>query len=269
MQLSLVSGRPISFVSQLYAPRYVERPAAELADDRGGAAGGARGRFEGALGAQRVRVGGNVAGGRQRGRRRIRRRSPRRDRRFARRLRRGSWRRHGKWMRVCSWRPKLRKEVAPSSIVASASAGELGELFEYRIAQPVTIRKDESAMLPFLQQPIEARKLLIYSDHSSQHPTNAAELDQYQRQDPGWRPHHGLRWRRLRRRSAHGDPQGQRQAAHQLRRGPGNAHHRGLRQQAGRGARDPRQPRHPHHQDWPPKRRAPIPSATWTRRPRP
>ena len=31
-------------------------------------------------------------------------------------------------------------------------------------------------MLPFLQQPIDARKLLIYSDHSSQHPTNAAEL---------------------------------------------------------------------------------------------
>jgi len=31
-------------------------------------------------------------------------------------------------------------------------------------------------MLPFLQQPIAGRKLLIYSDHSSQHPTNAAEL---------------------------------------------------------------------------------------------
>jgi hypothetical protein len=31
-------------------------------------------------------------------------------------------------------------------------------------------------MLPFLQQPIGAHKLLIYSDHSSQHPTNAAEL---------------------------------------------------------------------------------------------
>jgi hypothetical protein len=31
-------------------------------------------------------------------------------------------------------------------------------------------------MLPFLQQSIEGRKLLIYSDHSSQHPTNAAEL---------------------------------------------------------------------------------------------
>jgi chaperonin cofactor prefoldin len=67
-------------------------------------------------------------------------------------------------------------KVAASTIVASASAGELGELFEYRIAQPVTIRKDESAMLPFLQQAIDSRKLLIYSDHSSQHPTNAAEL---------------------------------------------------------------------------------------------
>src|SRR5450432_3688940 len=33
VQLSLVSGRPISFVTQLYAPKYVERPAAELADD--------------------------------------------------------------------------------------------------------------------------------------------------------------------------------------------------------------------------------------------
>ncbi len=33
VQLSLVSGRPISFVSQLYPPRYVQRPGAELADD--------------------------------------------------------------------------------------------------------------------------------------------------------------------------------------------------------------------------------------------
>ena len=31
--LSLVSGRPISFVSQLYAPKYVARPEAELADN--------------------------------------------------------------------------------------------------------------------------------------------------------------------------------------------------------------------------------------------
>src|SRR4029079_13476190 len=51
-----------------------------------------------------------------------------------------------------------------------------GELFEYRIAAPVTIRKSESAMLPFLQQRVDARRLLIYSDQTSAHPMNAAEL---------------------------------------------------------------------------------------------
>jgi hypothetical protein len=155
--LSLVSGRPISFVSQLYPPRYVERPSAELADDTaarpvvheagfGGAMGGVGGgRSMGSLMApaaapMAVRIGGNAD--------QINRMDQKAD----------------------------RASVAPSTIVASASAGELGELFEYRIAQPVTIRKSESAMLPFLQQPIDGRKLLIYSDHSSQHPTNAAEL---------------------------------------------------------------------------------------------
>jgi hypothetical protein len=159
VQLSLVSGRPISFVSQLYAPKYVNRPTAELADDRAARPVVHEGGFDAIAGIGHGE-GGGVGGG------------------------------------VYAARPQMRAataapmamapvagramaetmQVAPSSIVASATAGELGELFEYRIAQPVTIRKDESAMLPFLQQPIEARKLLIYSDHSSQHPTNAAEL---------------------------------------------------------------------------------------------
>ena len=135
--LSLVSGRPISFISQLYPPKYVTRPEAELPDDNaarpvvhqagiGGAAGGV---VDGILAAPQ----------------------------FAK-------------------RSVVMPEVAPSTVVANAAARELGELFEYRIAQPVTIRKNESALLPFLQQPIASRKLLIYSDHTSTHPTNAAEL---------------------------------------------------------------------------------------------
>jgi hypothetical protein len=164
VRLSLVSGRPISFVSQLYAPKYVDRPVAELADDRAAKPVVHEGGFDANAGIGRGEGGGV-------GRAQLRAVPPApmmmapapagadttRLEQFA----------------------KLQAPPAivfPSSIVASASTGELGELFEYRIAQPVTIRKDESAMLPFLQQPIEARKLLIYSDHSSQHPTNAAEL---------------------------------------------------------------------------------------------
>ena len=163
VQLSLVSGRPISFISQLYAPKYVQRQGAELADDAAarpvvhGEAYATTGTLDGV-------VGGIAGGGGGRG---------------------------GRAMAMAATAPapaKIapgfmmadeeapRQFVAPSTIVASASAGELGELFEYRIAQPVTIRKDESAMLPFLQQALDGRKLLIYSDHSSQHPTNASEL---------------------------------------------------------------------------------------------
>jgi len=159
VQLSLVSGRPISFVSQLYAPKYVERPTAELADDRaarpvvheGGFDANGIGRGEGGG------AGGGVGG-------------------FAARSQMRAAAAPAPMAAMAGRAMAETMQVAPSSIVASATAGELGELFEYRIAQPVTIRKDESAMLPFLQQPIEARKLLIYSDHSSQHPTNAAEL---------------------------------------------------------------------------------------------
>jgi hypothetical protein len=65
---------------------------------------------------------------------------------------------------------------AASTVAVTAEGRELGELFEYRFAQPVTVRKGESAMLPFLQQKIAARKLLIHSDPSAQNPMNAAEL---------------------------------------------------------------------------------------------
>jgi hypothetical protein len=158
VQLSLVSGRPISFVSQLYAPKYVDRPTAELADDRAARPVVHEGGYDVQVSAAAGGIGTGRGGGSGGG---VARAAP------------------APMMAAMAASGKAMADTlqfGPSSIVASASAGELGELFEYRIAQRVTIRKDESAMLPFLQQPIEARKLLIYSDHSSQHPTNAAEL---------------------------------------------------------------------------------------------
>ena len=69
-----------------------------------------------------------------------------------------------------------RPEIA-SDVAVNVASGDLGELFEYRFSTPVTVKKDESAMLPFLQQPIGARKLLIYSESYGEHPMNAAELN--------------------------------------------------------------------------------------------
>jgi hypothetical protein len=146
VQLSLVSGRPISFVSQLYAPRYVTRPQADLPDDRAAAPVIHQPAFETATPDRLAKA-------------------------FAAAPRAQSF--LGGVSAGSSGDVDL---VAPSTIVTDTAAHELGDLFEYRIGAPVTIRKNESAMLPFLQQSLEARKLLIYSERGSQHPTNAAEL---------------------------------------------------------------------------------------------
>ena len=134
VKLSLVSGRPISFVSQLYAPKYINRPGAELADDAAAQpvvhSGGFRQGQEGDGGAAPQERFNRL--GEARARPRCRRPRTHDD---------GVDRRHG--------RPSVWREP----IQSAAEGRELGELFEYRIAQPVTIRKNESAMLPFLQQP--------------------------------------------------------------------------------------------------------------------
>jgi hypothetical protein len=65
---------------------------------------------------------------------------------------------------------------AASSIAVTTQTRELGELFEYRFSTPVTVRKGESAMLPFVQQKLGARKLLIYAESYGANPMSAAEL---------------------------------------------------------------------------------------------
>ncbi len=66
--------------------------------------------------------------------------------------------------------------VEVSSIAAAADAREAGELFEYSFSSPVTVKQGESAMLPFLQQKIGARKLLVYAENYGLNPRDAAEL---------------------------------------------------------------------------------------------
>ncbi len=155
VRLALVSGKPISFRTSLYEPKYVERPEAELAEGRaqkpavhtGGVIGG---------------IAGGVPGGVPAG-------AP------------GGVRRDARMMAAppSSLREsfdEVRSSVAESTIEATAQGGEIGELFEYRFTDPVTVQRGQSAMLPFLQQKIGGRKLLIYADPSSPHPLNAAEI---------------------------------------------------------------------------------------------
>jgi chaperonin cofactor prefoldin len=150
VRLALVSGRPVSFISRLYEPRYLQRQVAELPEEQAavpeihaGAMGGDAGSTPGAPPPPPVAA---ASGG-------------------------AMFRSARKPMAAA----ETQREVT-SSIAAAAEGREMGELFEYSFSAPVTVKKDESAMLPFLQQKVTARKLLVYSGGSSEFPRNAAEI---------------------------------------------------------------------------------------------
>ncbi|HSP70149.1 MAG TPA: DUF4139 domain-containing protein, partial [Bryobacteraceae bacterium] len=141
VKLSVVSGRPISFITQLYEPRYVQRPTAELAENRPVAP---------------IVLQGAVGGG-----------EPLRAFAPAPQIARDEARAKSQAMA---------ESVQVSSITPTMATRDLGELFEYSFSSPVSVKQGESAMLPFLQQKINARKLLIYMESFGLNPMNAAEI---------------------------------------------------------------------------------------------
>jgi len=146
--LAVVSGRPVSFISKLYEPKYVPRQTVELPEDRAATPRVNSGAMAGVGGAvNRSGIVGSVA-------------APAPPQVKA----------------VESLLQRDAEQNLISSAAVDVASMDLGELFEYRFAAPVTVKKDESAMLPFLQQKIGARKLLIYSENYGEHPMSAAEL---------------------------------------------------------------------------------------------
>lgn len=51
-----------------------------------------------------------------------------------------------------------------SGVEAAAAGGEIGDLFEYRIEQPVTVRRDRSALIPILQTRMEGTRVSVFRE---------------------------------------------------------------------------------------------------------
>ncbi|MGI9105976.1 MAG: hypothetical protein ACR2G4_06990 [Pyrinomonadaceae bacterium] len=51
-----------------------------------------------------------------------------------------------------------------SGVETAAEGSEVGDLFEYQIAQPVTVRRDRSALIPILQTRMEGSRVSIYNE---------------------------------------------------------------------------------------------------------
>src|SRR5204863_5923451 len=51
-----------------------------------------------------------------------------------------------------------------SGIETAATGAEVGDLFEYKIDQPVTVSRDRSALIPILQTRMEGERVSIYNE---------------------------------------------------------------------------------------------------------
>jgi len=177
VSMSLVSGRPISFVMDLYQPLYVPRPEVQQElyaslvpqvygqDLAGGereflaAADGSRKSADNPQVANQMRksqLAANKLGAAPAG---ALEKSESQDQ-----------------LQDKGWHDKSMFEAA-ASVQSMAQGGALGELFRYEIAKPVTIQRQRSAMLPIVGEKVEAEKVAIYDERvMSKHPLTGLRL---------------------------------------------------------------------------------------------
>ncbi len=173
VELSLVAGAPQSFIQQISQPYYVQRPVVPLPDrvlltpqthlspitapasnitldgvsavsgERSVTAGGGGGRGGGAAFRSAGNVGGVVGG-------------------------------------IPAAPPPVpmqeRVDSAMSAFQATAAASQLGDLFEYKLTSPVTIRKNQSALVPILSGAVVADKVSLWTPTSGARPFRALWL---------------------------------------------------------------------------------------------
>jgi len=163
VRMALVSGRPISFVMDLYQPLYVPRPVVQP-------------ELFASLGPQVYGQGMEAE-----------------KREFAAAADRSSLLRGDRKRAPASpagalpmtadadiLEEAVRQEISRDGAAAirSVAAGEsLGDLFRYEIATPVSIPRQRSAMLPIVAEDVEAEKVAIYDDRVlGKHPLSGVRL---------------------------------------------------------------------------------------------
>lgn len=159
IQLSLVSGRPISFIQDLYSPLFVRRPVVEpelfaslrpqryaAGRDQANKAGEFGGRPPAAPAPSMAP--GSAAGSGA---------APRREMRA-----RGAMAADADGMLMESMEALAEPMDATASVASAASAAALGELFEYVVGN-VSLARQQSAMIPIVTDKIGIERLSIYN----------------------------------------------------------------------------------------------------------
>ncbi|MDQ3266316.1 MAG: hypothetical protein M3Y59_22150 [Myxococcota bacterium] len=133
VELALIAGLPVSFVHDLYSPRYQQRPVVQVRTQAGaapiipeeaydGASASAAAPAPMAKARKRMASDEGAVGG-----------------------------------------APSRRELMESSQPVTTAVQEVGDLFEYRVEKPVSVHRNQSALVPILQRPFEGRKVLLYN----------------------------------------------------------------------------------------------------------
>lgn len=153
VELSLVTGRPVSFIQNLYPPHYVNRPVLPLA-----IAGAAEARTYDSGYIQSQAAGGSAA----------KARAARAD---------------AAYEEVAAAAAEM-PAPAPNvfgGVMETARAAAAGDQFEFTLRHPVNLPRQQSAMLPLIEGEVRVEKVLVFSGANaaaggSIHPAIGAEL---------------------------------------------------------------------------------------------
>lgn len=152
VSLALVSGKPVSFVTNIYPPVNVDRPFVELPGIESVAPVMYERQMKGVAGGVPGAAMGGIVG--------------------------GIIRPQAEMSRAQALSEPPPPPPAPSAIATTATGKETGAMFSYQFPGAVDVRKSESVMLPFLQTPVTAAKLMVFSEGQdvTDHPMLALEL---------------------------------------------------------------------------------------------
>lgn len=150
VELALIAGLPVSFVHDLYTPRYLKRPVVEVRETTGvlpPVVEGGMDVCESAL----AEFEDTDLGVKMR-----------------------------KAMPMAAAAPMAVRSLGVAmekSTPAQVRERKIGDLFEYRLEHPVTIRRNQSALVPIVLRPFEGRPVLLHNrDTRPQNPMRCVEL---------------------------------------------------------------------------------------------
>ncbi|MCI0683330.1 MAG: hypothetical protein L0Y71_14600 [Gemmataceae bacterium] len=154
VQLSLIAGLPVSFVHDLYTPRYIRRPEVKVQETTGVLPPEVEEGVEVEEMADEVMM---LAAAPTAGAGKMRAMQRKLERVRA--------------PRAASY------ETLQATTPAQVRERKIGDLFEYEIEHPVTIRRNQSALVPIVLRSFEGRPVLLYNKQTrAENPMRCVEL---------------------------------------------------------------------------------------------